>query len=79
MAGIKPAYYNMALNQFADNGKTVGNLGGAAFVSHRAGYNSWRPSVSANYKLKSNWSAYAQFGTGSVIPPSSVFDVKKRV
>ncbi len=75
-AGIKSAYYNMALNQFADNGKTVGNLGGVAFVSHRAGYNSWLPSVAANYKLKSNWSAYAQFGTGSVIPPSSVFDVK---
>ena len=25
--------------------------------------------------LKSNWSAYAQYGTGSIIPPSSVFDV----
>jgi iron complex outermembrane receptor protein len=32
------------------------------------------PSASLRYKLKSNWTAYAQFGTGSNIPPSSVFD-----
>ena len=28
-----------------------------------------------NYRFRENWSAYAQFGTGSLIPPSSVFDV----
>jgi iron complex outermembrane receptor protein len=31
--------------------------------------------VDANYRIKSNWSVYGQFSTGSVIPPSSVFDV----
>ncbi len=73
-AGIKDAYYNMHLKQYAD-GKTVGNLGGAPFVTHDAGYNSWLPSVEANYRIRNNWSAYGQFGKGSVIPPSSVFDV----
>jgi iron complex outermembrane receptor protein len=74
--GIKDAYYNMNLKQFADNGKIVGSLGGAPFVKHDAGYNSWLPSVEANYRIKSNWSAYAQYGRGSVIPPSGVFDVQ---
>ncbi len=75
-AGVKLAYYNMALDQFADNGKTVGNLGGVAFIAHSTGYNSWLPSVDARYRLRKNWSVYGQFATGSVIPPSSVFDVK---
>ena len=75
-AGVKLAYYGMYLNQYADNGKTVGNLGGAAFVTHNAGYHSWLPSLDARYLLKRNWSVYAQFSEGSVIPPSNVFDVK---
>lgn len=74
--GVKDAYYNMSLKQFAD-GKIVGNLGGAPFVSNDAGYNSWLPSFEANYRIKPNWSAYVQYGTGSVIPPSSVFDVNQ--
>ena len=74
-AGVKDAYYNMSLKQFADNGKIVGNLGGAPFVTHDAGYNNWLPSFEANYRIKPNWSAYVQYGMGSVIPPSSVFDV----
>ena len=73
-AGIKDAYYDMILKQFAD-GKTVGNLGGAPFVTHSAGYNSWLPSFEANYRILNNWSAYGQYGRGSVIPPSSVYDV----
>ena len=72
-AGIKSAYYRMKLQQYAD-GKTVGNLGGNAFVFHTATYNNWLPSIQANYRLRSNWSAYGQYGRGSVIPPSSVFD-----
>jgi iron complex outermembrane receptor protein len=73
--GLKDAYYNMNLKQYAD-GKTVGNLGGAPYVIHHAGYNSWLPSVEANFRIKNNWSVYGQYGKGSVIPPSSVFDVK---
>ena len=73
----------MHLNQFADNGKTIGCPGGtwSARVRRRRGfrhprrdYNSWLPSLDARYTLRDNWSVYAQFATGSVIPPSSVFD-----
>jgi iron complex outermembrane receptor protein len=75
-AGMKVAQYGMNLTQFADNGKTVGNLGGAPSVFHSADYRAWMPSVDARYKIKTNWTAYAQFATGSNIPPSSVFDSK---
>ena len=76
----------MALNQYQDNGKTVGCLGGAynkttllcvggaAFVTHQAGYNALNPSGNLHYKVRNNWSLYAQFAEGSNIPPSSVFD-----
>jgi len=89
-AGIKAADYNMTLNQYQDNGKTVGCLGGtlgtqpgtsapycfggAAFVTHSVNYNNWLPNLSARYFFKSNWSGYAQWSEGSVIPPSAVFD-----
>lgn len=82
-AGLKDAYYNMDLKQFQD-GKVVGNLCPAgvkdtttcpAYVKHDAGYNSWLPSIEANYRITSNWSAYGQYGRGSIIPFSSVFDV----
>src|SRR5204862_6316293 len=41
--GIKKNYYKQNFTQFADNGKTVGNLSGAASVSHVAAYGSWLP------------------------------------
>jgi len=90
IAGIKDANYQMTLNQYQDNTKTVGCLGGtavkatattpplciggAAFVTHGITYNNWLPNASARYYIKGNWSAYAQFAEGSVIPPSNVFD-----
>jgi len=43
---------------------------------HDTTYRKWSPSLDARYKLKSNWTVYAQFATGSVIPPTSVFDTK---
>lgn len=75
-AGVKVAQYGMYLNQYADNGKTVGNLGGLPRVYHDANYRAWMPTADARYRLRPNWSIYAQFATGSVIPPSSVFDTK---
>jgi iron complex outermembrane receptor protein len=33
------------------------------------------PSADANFRLKSNWSVYGQYGTGTIVPPSGVFDV----
>ncbi len=74
--GIKLANYNMNFTQFADNGKTVGSLNGAASVVHDESFRAWMPSLDARYKLRSNWTAYAQFATGSVIPPTNVFDTK---
>jgi iron complex outermembrane receptor protein len=81
----------MALNQYQDNGKTVGCLGGVAstqpgtgapiciggpaFVHHDGDYNNWLPNIAARYYIKSTWSAYAQFAEGSIIPLSSVYDV----
>jgi iron complex outermembrane receptor protein len=89
-AGVKAADYNMTLNQYQDNGKTVGCLGGTAatdpvtkapicigggaFTTHSQNWNNWLPNLSARYFLRNNWSTYAQFSEGSVIPPSAVFD-----
>ena len=90
--GVKSADYAMVLNQYQDNGKTVGCLGGKAstdfvtgapnciggaqFVTHSINYNNWLPNASARYRIWKQWSAYGQFAEGSVIPVSAVFDVK---
>jgi iron complex outermembrane receptor protein len=74
--GIKLAYYKQAFTQFADNGRTVGNLNGAASIDHAAEYHSWLPSFDEHYMLERNWSVHAQYGRGQNIPPTSVFDVK---
>jgi len=74
--GFKFAYYKQNFTQFADNGKTVGNLGGAASINHVAEYHSALPSIDAHYLAQPWWSMYAQYGKGQNIPPTSVFDVK---
>jgi iron complex outermembrane receptor protein len=74
--GVKLSYYNFDFRQFADNGKTVGSLNGAPFVDHTQTYHSWEPAFDAHYLLKSNWSLYGQYATGSLIPPTNVFDTK---
>jgi iron complex outermembrane receptor protein len=75
--GFKYAYYNQTFTQYPDNGKTIGTPpGGAGTVQNTGSYHSVLPDAAINYRLKTNWSAYAQFAQGSVIPPSSVFDVK---
>src|SRR5262245_2402630 len=73
---MKYAYYRQNFTQFADNGKTVGNLNGAPSVNHVADYHSWLPSIDAHALLQPYWSMYAQYGKGQNIPPTSVFDVK---
>jgi len=65
----------MSLTQFADNGKTVGNLNGAASADHTGDYHTWQPTFDVNYKLRHNWAIYTQFAAGSQMPPSSIFDV----
>ena len=86
--GFKYAFFHQALSQYQDNGTTVGCLGGTLVggktgncvgglntIGHSAGYNSYLPSVDASYRVKTNWSVYGQFATGTKVPPSSVFDV----
>jgi iron complex outermembrane receptor protein len=84
--GVKFAYYTIATQQFADDGKTIGcltpgcntttgaNVNPAAFITNGGSYFSVLPSGSINYRIRSNWSAYFQGAQGSVVPPSSVFD-----
>ncbi|HTD03375.1 TonB-dependent receptor, partial [Undibacterium sp.] len=74
--GVKYSSYKQDLTQFADNGKTVGSLNGAASIGHVANYHAVLPSIDVHYLLQPNWSAYAQFATGDEIPPTNVFDVK---
>ncbi len=74
--GIKLAYYKQDFTQFADNGKTVGNLNGAPYIQHGVDYHSWLPSLDAHYLVQPYWSLYAQYGRGQNIPPTSIFDVK---
>jgi iron complex outermembrane receptor protein len=74
--GLKLAYYKQDFTQFADNGKTVGNLNGAPSVQHAVDYHSWLPSADAHYLIQPYWSVYAQYGKGQNIPPTSIFDVQ---
>jgi iron complex outermembrane recepter protein len=82
-AGVKDTYYNMTVQQWASS-KDVGPLGCPTTdttaqcpnnVIHEKSYNSVLPSVEANYRIRNNWSAYGQYGRGSIIPFSTVFDV----
>ncbi len=85
--GVKYAYYTIDTRQWADNGKTVGNLCNTLvtpnvcvpYVTNHGGYGAWLPSLVANYRLKSNWTAYGQLSTGSIIPPSSVYDYNQTI
>jgi iron complex outermembrane receptor protein len=78
-AGFKFSSYRMHLNQYADNGKTVGDLGGVEFVTHDGNYHAFQPTGDLRYRVKDNWTVYAQYATGNVIPPSNVFDVKNGI
>lgn len=74
--GYKMSQYKQDFTQFADNGKTVGNLGGAPYIQHAVTYTSYQPSFDVHYMVQSNWSVYGQYATGSNIPPSKAFDTK---
>jgi iron complex outermembrane receptor protein len=78
--GIKFAYYTMSFLQRADNGGKIGStnpITGEPFtsVTNNVDYRSWLPAFSASYRLRSNWTVYGQGAEGSVVPPTSVFDV----
>lgn len=79
--GVKFSYYTIGTKQYADDGKTIGCLcaagttgNPASFITNNGSYYSTLPSIDANYRIQPNWSAYMQVSTGSIVPPSSVFD-----
>jgi iron complex outermembrane receptor protein len=80
--GVKFSYYTIGTKQFADNGGKIGGLGTnnpATFIANGGSYFATLPSVAGNYRIKNNWSAYAQYATGSIEPPSSTFDFTQGV
>ena len=88
--GVKFAYYTIGTQQFADDGKTIGclvagcnqatntNINPNAFIANGGSYFATLPSGSVNYRIKNNWSVYFQGATGSVVPPSAVFDFQQQ-
>ncbi len=75
--GIKFSYYTIGTKQYADNGGKIGGLGTnnpASFIANGGSYFATLPSVAGNYRIRNNWSAYAQYATGSITPASSTFD-----
>jgi iron complex outermembrane receptor protein len=83
-AGTKFAAYTMNVLHHADDGATVGPLtcapitnptaACAATVSNSGSFTAWLPSLDFNYRARPDWSVYGQVSTGSIIPPSSVYD-----
>ncbi len=80
-AGTKFAAYTFDILHHADNGKTVGNLcplgqttGCPTTATDTGTFTTWLPSLDANYRIMPNWSVYAQGSTGSIVPPSNVYD-----
>jgi iron complex outermembrane recepter protein len=80
-AGTKFAYYTFDVLHHADNGKTVGNLcpigqttGCPTTATDTGTFSAWLPSLDFNYRVHPNWSIYAQGATGSIVPPSNVYD-----
>jgi iron complex outermembrane receptor protein len=37
-------------------------------------FTAWLPSLDANYRIRPDWSVYGQVSTGSIVPPSNVYD-----
>ncbi|SEG42631.1 iron complex outermembrane recepter protein [Bryocella elongata] len=75
--GVKFSYYTIGTKQYADNGGKIGGLGTnnpASFIANGGSYFATLPSVAGNYRITNNWSAYAQYATGTIAPPSSTFD-----
>jgi iron complex outermembrane recepter protein len=79
--GTKFAYYTFDVLHHADDGKTVGNLcplgqttGCPTTATDTGTFSAWLPSLDFNYRIQPNWSVYAQAATGSIVPPSSVYD-----
>ena len=80
-AGSKFAYYTYDVIHKADDGKTVGPLTCAsttaacsATATDTGSFYATLPSLDLNYRVQNDWAIYAQASTGSIVPPSSVYD-----
>jgi iron complex outermembrane recepter protein len=80
-AGGKLAYYTIDVLHHADDGATVGPLtctsttaACSATITDTGSFTAWLPSLDFNYRVMPNWSIYAQGATGSIVPPSAVYD-----
>ena len=80
-AGTKLAAYTIDVLHHADDGSTVGPLtcpnavsACSATVSNHGNFTAWLPSLDFNYRILPNLAVYAQGSTGSIVPPSAVYD-----
>ncbi len=80
-AGGKLAYYTIDVLHHADDGATVGPLtcnsptaACSSTVTDTGSFTAWLPSLDFNYRVMPNLSIYAQGATGSIVPPSAVYD-----
>jgi iron complex outermembrane receptor protein len=80
-AGNKFAYYTYNVIHKADDGKTVGPLTCASTIAacsatatDTGSFYAPLPSLDFNYRIQNDWAIYAQASTGSIVPPSTVYD-----
>ena len=81
-AGTKFAAYTIDVLHHADDGATVGELSCypnttaacSATITDTGSFTAWLPSLDFNYRVRPDWSIYAQAATGSIVPPSAVYD-----
>jgi len=80
-AGTKFAAYTIDVLHHADDGSTVGELtctsntaACPATITNTGSFTAWLPSIDFNYRVMPNWAIYAQAATGSIVPPSAVYD-----
>jgi iron complex outermembrane recepter protein len=80
-AGTKFAAYTIDVLHHADDGSTVGELACTsntaacpATITNTGSFTAWLPSIDFNYRVMPNWAIYAQAATGSIVPPSAVYD-----
>ncbi len=83
--GLKYAQYTQNYDHFADL-KKVGPLGGAITsttgaitgglgdITNDITYRDVLPTLDIHYMVQPNWSTFAQFAMGDLIPPTGVFD-----
>ncbi len=84
-AGTKFSYFDIDVLHYADDGGANSSYAGtltctsltaacSATVSDHGTFSAWLPSLDANYRIQPNWAVYGQVSTGTIVPPSAVYD-----